>query len=112
MNSIKIICLGVLLALVSGCSKQKINTAPACVYQAVDTLNSKYSIQTESIDEYLFQGKHVYVVNITMCCDIPSPVYSSDCNVICTLGGFAANYTCEGQRFDSVAVFIQKVWHR
>ncbi len=101
-----------MVCILAACKKHAASDkVPACILNRVSALEAD-SIKADSVIEYSFNGRQVYVFNVSQCCDIPSVVTDIDCNAICSLGGFVPNNTCEGLKFDSAAVFIQTVWRR
>jgi hypothetical protein len=100
----------VLLAAVHSCKKSESVDIPACMGARIAQFDSTISL--DSVVKYRFHDKDVYLFNHSQCCDIGSPIYDSECNVICTMGGFIGNTNCEGENFESNAVLIGTVWRK
>jgi hypothetical protein len=64
------------------------------------------------VNEYLFQGKMVYVFSFDdLGSDIAYSVVSSECKAIGFLGGFTGNDQINGESF-SIAKFVRTVWEK
>lgn len=67
------------------------NAPPAPPQSLTSKLETHYAVA----GEYTYNGKHVFLVKPTKCCDIPEMLYDKDGNKICMLGGGFANQTDE-----------------
>ena len=85
---------------------------PECLEKLIKKQESFWKIldsssyQIISIEEYIFQGNVVYVLQITG--DF-SPVRGSNCKELGTLGGYIGNYQINGGDFKE-AKFVKTVW--
>ncbi len=70
--------------------------------------DSHFIEQVESIDQFLFQGKTVYVLN-SVADDAFLPVLDTNCEKLGDLGGFIGNHQISGVDFKE-AIFVRKVW--
>lgn len=100
----------VLLAAVHSCKKGDSVDMPACMAERIAEFDN--TIALDSVVKYRFHNKDVYLFDHSQCCDIGAPIYDSECNVICTMGGFIGNTDCEGENFASNAVPISTVWRK
>jgi hypothetical protein len=94
------------------CKKIEIDT-PDCITDLIaNTEHNVFMCETgASVDEYLFQGNLVYVIEPGNCGDdMLAPVFDSNCKMIGALGGFAGNILINDVRFDKYAVFQRKIW--
>lgn len=100
------------ITLLSCCNKSKDEKVPNCIYDLIQSTQPS-PLEIESVDEYQLNQKRVFLFRmLPECCDIAHPVYNTDCNSVCILGGFTGNTNCDGKQFDSTAVFVRQVWHK
>jgi hypothetical protein len=96
-----------------GCQKSDTtdenDTVPACIIEKSKQVETCTGSKT---DEYKFQGKLVYLLDITCCCDYQSPVFDANCAEIGALGGIAGVTSVNGVEFFSNAVFVRNVWKK
>lgn len=90
MNAISTLALAAaLLFFVRQCGKDDYGNAPDCVITKIREI-SKEDVWNPpaKIYSYVYEGKTVYFIP-QHCCDIPSQLFDSDCNLICNPdGGF------------------------
>jgi hypothetical protein len=91
MNTIATIALvASLLFFVRQCGKDDVANAPDCVITKISEI-SKEDVWNPpaKIYSYVYEGQTVYFIP-QHCCDIPSELFDSDCNLICNPdGGFS-----------------------
>jgi hypothetical protein len=106
------IILCVLLLSQSNCRKSGGGSIPDCIEKKIQAAkNNTAQILPESIDEYKYNGRHVYLV-AGGCCDIPSVLFDSDCNIICSWGGLAGGTTGSCPDFSQTAWHLRTLWKR
>jgi hypothetical protein len=60
---------------------------------------------------YDFQDSQVFLFQPGNCgADLPTKVYDSNCNLICTLGGIEGNSICNAENFEENATNKVQVW--
>ncbi|BEG97768.1 DUF6970 domain-containing protein [Bacteroides sedimenti] len=102
----------VMMALISCEKSHPDNGIPECIESKIKELStSVLAGKDANVTEYRFQWKRVYLFDPAMCCDMPSPVFDSNCNYLGSLGGFAGNTMINGEDF-SKAKFIKIIWHK
>ena len=104
----------ILLINMFGCEKLELKIdVPACMENEIREY-SKSHLACDSgakIYRYDFQGSQVFVFEPGNCgADMPVNVYGSNCNLICTLGGFAGNAICNSENFYENATSKILVW--
>ncbi len=111
MKNIPFIFL-LLIIFVTACTKVDVpKDTPACIKRKIKKL-SKEPVQNPpaSVYSYNLDGETAYYFPPS-CCDVPSDLYDSKCNLICHPdGGFTGGGSgdCQGFRFDSTATLIWK----
>jgi hypothetical protein len=109
----KIFVLIIMLPMMfSYCKKSKADP-PDCINNLITNhVSSLFLCETGAqVDEYLFQGKTVYVFDPGNCgADMQTNVYDSNCNMIGALGGFIGNIYINNVRFDQNAIFQKTIW--
>ncbi|MGI8950922.1 MAG: DUF6970 domain-containing protein [Chitinophagaceae bacterium] len=80
------------------------------IYNNANKNNSDWNVK--EIDEYLFQNKIVYVFVPEPWPDAQTAITNSDCTPLCALGGIAGIMKCNGENFDSNAVFKRVIWRK
>jgi hypothetical protein len=88
-------CTGLLIVLslfftqFSGCYKREASVIPVCVSELIKQIESEpVSNPPRSVWQYSYKGKVVYYIP-SICCDIPSRLVDSDCQLLCNPdGGF------------------------
>lgn len=111
----KTLSIALLLALtaVVGCKKEEILTGSSnCLENEIAKADRMALCDDPSIEEYLFQGKTVYVSHPGTCgADMASPVFDAHCKSLGSLGGFMGNTRINGEDFSS-ATFVRTVWKK
>ena len=111
----KTLSIALLLALTAGvgCKKEEILTGSSnCLENEIAKADRMALCDDPSIEEYLFQGKTVYVSHPGTCgADMASPVFDADCKSLGSLGGFMGNTRINGEDFSS-ATFVRTVWKK
>lgn len=98
------------LLLALQCDKQK-SEIPSCIQKKIDQIKAgpKGSDASE-INEYIYQGKHVYLFN-SACCDQYNPLLDGNCNYICApSGGITGKGDMKCTDFSATAQFVKLVW--
>lgn len=97
----------------SGCAKLNIDKdAPSCIKDKIKKFNKGALCSDPSVKEYTFQGKTVYVFSDGTCgADMTSQVIDANCNNLGHLGGFAGNYTINGEDFSN-AKYVKTIWQK
>jgi len=106
----KLFALMLLAAITVSCSDIE-KDVPGCIKSEIRKFRSDLACdEGATVEEYLFQGKTVYVFNSGSClCDGASAVWSEDCEMIGSLGGFSGNTIINGESFSN-AVYQRTVW--
>jgi hypothetical protein len=84
---------------------------PTCIQQQVDSIKAqpKWNPPAE-IDEYVYDGRTVYVVSAP-CCDIYNKVVDANCNYLCApSGGITGKGDGKCKDFQQQAKFVKVVW--
>ena len=106
------IALFIFLFFLAACEKID-KDAPDCIKDLIRKNDSYLSLceTGASVQEYLFQGDFVYVFDPGRCgADMMAVVYSSNCEHLGGLGGFAGNLLINGVRFDQNSTYIKTIW--
>ncbi len=110
MKKIAIIILIAAGLTFQSCSK---HMAPGCVREKIEQYKSQPEGMKSQVDEYVFQGKTVYVlIDDRKIADGGIDVIDANCNQLCFLGGIAGFTTCNGEKFFETAVFKRTIWKR
>lgn len=97
-------------SLLLSCSKID-KEAPKCLNKKIKE-NQKGNCDDANVEEYLFQGKTVYVLGFYNCAsDGAAEVVDSDCNRLGYLGGIEGNTKINGEPFSN-AVYVKTVWEK
>jgi len=72
---------------------------PACMREVVKETVKHFKNRQIYISKGQFNGRTVYTVGVRDVVDAGFPVYDSDCNNICSLGGIGNLTECEGISF-------------
>ncbi len=99
-----VLALLFIVAILPNC-KQSAKEVPKCINEAITEFEKKQPCTNIQIEEYVFQGNIVYVINQGSF----SPVVDKDCNTIGALGGFAGNTEINGESFSN-AEFVKIIW--
>jgi len=103
-----------IVLLTSGCEPGYfLEDVPSCIQKRINNFNRVEACdEGASVYEYFFQGETVYVFSMGDCgADQSANVYDTNCNRICTLGGFTGNLECNGEVFGEKASNKKLVWH-
>lgn len=95
----------------TACHKSS-NDKPAtnCLEQKILEFSKSSSCNNSKVDEYLFQGKSVFVFDPGNCgADMALNVLNSDCLLLGFLGGISGNTKINGEEFSN-AKFIKTWW--
>lgn len=100
--------------MVAACKKSDVAAdIPVCIKSNIEANKNQPYWNVKQVDEYQYQGKLVYVYEAeTVYPDMQTPIFSSDCAIICTLGGIAGTTTCNGENFSNKSTFIRTVWRK
>src|SRR5437763_814749 len=107
---------GFIIAMVASCDKERNSNSdhssvPACIQTRIDDIKKqpKWNPPAE-VNEYLYNGKKVYLFNAN-CCDQFITLVDDSCNPICAPSG---GITGSGDRncpdFYQKAHFIRLIW--
>jgi hypothetical protein len=111
---LKTTLLSVTLFGLFACSKKSTNLlhdAPQCLNSKLVEFRKSGCPSRDSLKQYTFQGKTVYVYHTGLCgADYTSPVVDDHCNSLGFLGGFAGNSKINGDDF-SKAVYVKTIWN-
>lgn len=106
----KIVGVGIALLFFSCNHNNNKMHYPECIQSYIDNFLENNNKQTPhaSIEKYLYKDDYVYVLNFQNFPDGQSSVISSNCEILCSLGGIdGAQNDCEG--FND-AKFIGLIW--
>ena len=92
-------------------SDDPIPGVPDCVETAIIDYNNSAGLCSDaSVEEYIFQGKTVYVFQPGTCgADMQANVIDENCTLLGALGGILGNTLINGEDF-TTATFIKTVW--
>jgi hypothetical protein len=92
----------------SDCNNNKV---PSCVKRWVDEpFNSVQPDAPMQIDEYIYNGKHVFLFT-AQCCDRYNVAYDDQCNAVCApSGGLTGKGDGKCPDFSSAATHVRLVW--
>lgn len=114
MRNIVKLLLATLVIILSGCKKEDLKVeVPGCIEKEINTFKkSPFACDEEAkVVRYDFQNKQVYLFKPGNCgADMPTNIYDSNCNLICTLGGLAGNILCNAEIFFENATNEILVW--
>ncbi|HEX2607550.1 MAG TPA: hypothetical protein VHK91_09235 [Flavisolibacter sp.] len=110
MKRLLIFCFPVLI--ISACKKQSCYVDPSsCIQTKIDSGNWKGAPTGNSVKQYEFKQKIVFVFEANPVADAASAVYDQDCNRLGILGGLAGIREIEGVDFYANARYIRTIWH-
>lgn len=105
-----------LTIIIAGCKKSDtvIIDIPNCVKDKIDYYNNSPNSYINKVDEFLFQGKLVYVFSQdgTKISDAGAIIINNDCSSLCFLGGIAGISTCNGDNFSQKAILQRVIWKK
>lgn len=88
------------------------DTLPECIENKIKKIDEENVFQ--SIKQYTFQGKFVYLLTPTLCwigVDATSEVIDENCRTLGNLGGMAGLKEINGEDF-SHAIYIRTIWEK
>lgn len=103
-----------ILTCISSCDKNsddELNQYPRCIQTIIDNI-LELSVQTPraNIEKYIYNGDEVFVINDQNFPDGESAVVSSNCVLICALGGINGEPSPECSDFNDNSTLIEVVW--
>ena len=113
MGKVFILCILIPINIL-GCEKLGLKIdVPNCIENKIKEFkDSPLACDSRAkVLRYYFLDSQVYVFEPGDCgADLPTDVYDSNCNIICTLGGYAGNTICQGVNFEENATNKILVW--
>jgi len=108
----KFIALIIILPMLLSYCKKTNSDTPDCINNLITNGHFPFFCDTGArVDQYLFQGKLVYVFDPGNCgADMEAQVYDSSCNKIGALGGFTGNNLINNVLFNQNATFQKTIW--
>ena len=111
-----LLIIGITLASISMCNKERAgsrtdSSIPTCIQSRIDEIKKhpKWNPPAE-VDEYLYNGKKVYLFNAD-CCDQFYTLVDSACNTLCApSGGLAGRGDGKCPDFNDKAKLLRVVW--
>jgi hypothetical protein len=105
------------LLTITACRNRGIASGiPKCIYKEINKKSKEPNWETGSVKEYLFQDKLVYSFDpdITKIADGATTIKDANCNILCSIGGFAgqAINQCNGENFFKAAVLKRTIWQK
>jgi hypothetical protein len=105
------------LLILTSCKKGDIaGDIPSCIRQQIVTGKMNPNWTVGSVEEFMFQNKIVYAFNpnTEKIADGASGIVDSDCNTLCSMGGFGGTQInlCNGDNFFQAAVFKRVIWKK
>jgi hypothetical protein len=87
------------------------DSIPACVQRLIDEAKKEDPpMPPVQVDEYLYNGKKVYLFT-AQCCDFYNIVYDDSCRNICApTGGITGKGDGKCPDFDSTAKLVKNIW--
>lgn len=101
-----------LLILLTGCQKDYVdNDIPEPIKNRIDaSMKQSLLCSDATVNEWAFQNIRVYGFSSGSCMSEPTAsVYDANGNLLCSLGGFSGNTSCNGEPF-SKATFLRTIW--
>ena len=111
----KTISLFLIISLLALMACEKIDKdCPDCILKKTREFIKAQRCDTgASVSEWVFQGENVFMfVDGTCGADFGASVYSEDCEIIGTLGGFSGSETINGINFYQNATLIKTIWEQ
>jgi hypothetical protein len=89
------------------------DSIPVCVRKMIDDAGKESPANTpEQVDEYLYNGKTVYLFRAP-CCDQFNTLYDENCKAICSpTGGFTGRGDRKCEDFSKTARHIKMIWKK
>lgn len=109
----KYLALLLFLPLLSASDCSKKNELPSCVQRVIDdAVRNEPSGVPVKIDEYLYNGKRVFLFTAP-CCDQYNTVYDENCNAVCApTGGITGKGDGNCTDFTTAATHVREVWKK
>lgn len=101
-----------LFVCIISCNKHDLpKGTPKCIENEINKLeNLEPQNPRASVWRYKFKGEYVYYIP-SACCDIPSKLYDSNCNLICSPdGGFTGTGDGKCTDFHSTKTEEKLIW--
>ncbi len=102
---------GLFITMVALCNKENKNQVPSCIQNRIDAIKreAKWNPPAE-VNEYLFNGKKVYLFTAD-CCDQFITLVDASCNTICApSGGITGKGDGKCTDFYETAKHLRLVW--
>jgi hypothetical protein len=114
MKTLRFFAIILILIACFSCEKLELQVdVPGCIESKIkDFKRSDLSCNSGAeVLRYDFQGRQVFVFQPGNCgADMPIKIYDSNCNLLCTLGGFEGRSYCNGELFYTNATNRVLVW--
>ena len=98
------ICVGLICLLCFSCKKESKVEVPSCIMEIIDVDERVGEITIQEVDGEI----HYFVSTGAMAYDGQEYIYNTDCDTLCTLGGFAPLPDC----FDIYDEEWTSIWTR
>ena len=87
------------------------DSIPVCVRRLIDSANKEIPPNPPlQVDEYLYNGKKVFLVTAP-CCDFFNMVYDDSCKAVCApSGGITGKGDGKCEDFATTAKFVKSIW--
>ncbi len=95
----------------NSCNSKMVASSPSCIQQKIDQIKKQPKWNPPAqIDEYLYNGKKVYLISAD-CCDQYITLVDENCNYICApSGGITGKGDGKCTDFNEKATFVKQVW--
>lgn len=113
MKHLTISILVLIMLSYSGCEDLDLpDHTPNCIKKRIRKFARSVSCDLGAeVESMYFQGQAVYIFNPGNCgADMSALVVDSDCNEICSLGGFTGNLVCNGDTLYKEATNKRVIW--
>lgn len=102
MRTLLFLSIGPLLLLSCNRKAAPLSGLPPCLQQSIAAWQAEGHCEDPWAEEYLFQGKKVYVLRHGTCgADMTDNVLDENCKLLGRLGGFVGNMTINGAPFSN-----------
>lgn len=92
--------------------KESRDSIPRCIQKLIVSGNKEVPETPIEVDEYLYNGKNVYLVTAP-CCDQFNVVYDDSCRAICApSGGFTGRGDGKCPDFEKNAMLVRLIWKK
>lgn len=108
----KLLIVGLFLILqAQTCKKDNLKNIPPCIVEKIQQFKKEpVANPPASVWQYEYKGQTVYYIP-PRCCDIPSSLYDSNCNLICSPdGGFTGKGDGKCADFAQTATKEKLIW--